>query len=135
METVIFPDLEKELVAGLTSALAARSESYAQGVKVCTIKPAPDVVPYPSRIVVIRGDGGPALDHVRKMERAGLTIWADTYEDASNLARLVEALVKNLVGEKIKNVNVALSPVRVAEEGPQECRYLTVEFITKGTDL
>lgn len=135
MAKVIFPDVEKVLVASLTAALAARSEAVAQNVKVATIKPAADVSPYPSKIVVIRGDGGPSLDHVRKMERIGLTIWADTYADASSLARLVEAIIPSLTGSAIKLATVQLSPVRVAEDGPQECRYMTVEVITKGTDL
>lgn len=135
MEKVIFPDVEKVLVASLKAALAARTENYAQNVHVATIKPAADVNPYPSRIVVLRGDGGPKLDHVRKMERIGVTIWADTYADASKLARLVEALTTDLTGPEIKLVNVVLSPVRVAEEGAQECRYLTLEVITKGTTL
>ena len=69
------------------------------------------------------------------MERIGVTIWANTYAEASSLARLVEALTTDLTGPEIKLVNVVLSPVRVAEEGPQECRYLTLELITKGTDL
>lgn len=135
MEKVIFPDIEKVVVAGLVNLLASRTEPVAHNVKVATIKPAPDVSPYPSKVIVVRGDGGPKLDQVRKMERLGLTIWADTYADASGLARLVEALVTDLAGEEIKYVNVALSPVRVAEDGPQECRYLTIEVITKGTDL
>lgn len=109
MEKVIFPDIEKVVVSGLATLLAARSETVAQDVKVATIKPAPDVSPYPSKMIVVRGDGGPKLDHVRKMERLGLTIWADTYADASSLARLVEALVSDLTGDEIKYVNVVLS--------------------------
>ena len=132
---VIFPDIEKILVQGLQSALDARSESFAQDVAVSTIKPASDVTPYPDRIVVIRGDGGPRLDHVRKLERAGITIWAEDYQTASSLGYLVEALVKELTIDGIKLVDIALSPVRVAEETQQECRYMTIEVITQGTNL
>jgi hypothetical protein len=132
---VIFPDIEKVLVGALTAAISARTESYAQNVVISTIKPSPEVSPYPSRIITIRGDGGPELDYVRKEERVGITIWADTYSDASNLARLVEALVKGLTGEYIKLVEINLSPVRIDEAGPQECRYITIQCITKGTAL
>lgn len=135
MVNVIFPDIEKVLVGALKTAIDARPESYAQDVVISTIKPSPEVSPYPSRIITIRGDGGPELDYVRKQERVGITIWADTYSDASNLARLVEALVKGLTGEYIKLIDINLSPVRIDEAGPQECRYITIQCITKGTAL
>lgn len=135
MEKVIFPDVESVLVAGLKAALAERSEEYAQGVHVGTIKPAPDVNPYPSRIITVRSDGGPQLDDVRKQERVGMIISCDTYADANRLSRLIEALVKTLVGEQLKLVTVVLSPVRMAEVGTQEVRYMTLEVISKGTAL
>jgi hypothetical protein len=135
MEEVIFPDIEKVLVAAIKSALNARTETYATNVFVATKKPAPDVTPYPAKIVTIRSDGGPQLDDVRKQERVGIHVWADSYSDASDLARLLEALLKQMTGEEIKFVNVALSPVRVDEEGPQECRFMTIQVITKGATL
>jgi hypothetical protein len=135
MTAVIFPDVEAVLVRDLTAALAGNPSQLAAGVRVATIKPAADESPYPSKIVVIRNDGGPQLDDVRKLERIGVTIWCNTYQDASRLARLVEALVKQMTGTEIKLVEVILSPVRVDEAGPQECRYMTLEVITKGTPL
>lgn len=135
MPAVIFPDIEKVLVAAIKAELDDRSESYAQDVVVATKKPAPDVSPYPSRIVTVRSDGGPKLDWVRKSERVGITIWADTYADASNLARLIEALSITMTGEHIKLMQVILSPIRIDEPGTQECRYLTLELITKGSTL
>lgn len=135
MPAVIFPDIEKVLVAAIQAELDDRAESYAQDVVVATKKPAADISPYPSRIVTIRSDGGPKLDWVRKSERVGITIWADTYSDASNLARLIEALSITMTGEHIKLMQVILSPIRIDEPGPQECRYLTLELITKGSTL
>lgn len=132
---VIFPDVEKVLVEAISTALAARTEPVAEDVHVSTIKPAPDFTPYPSKMVVVRGDGGPQLDWVRKLERVGITIWADTYAEASDLARLLEALLKEMTGDEIKLVTIVLSPVRVAEESPAECRYLTIEVTTKGIEL
>lgn len=135
MAAVIFPDAEKVLVRDLSAALAARVEPIAADVWVSTIKPAADQNPYPSKIVTIRNDGGPQLDHVRKLVRIGLTIWADTYQDASELAQLVEALVKQLTGTEIKFVKITMAAVRVDEAGPQEARYMTFEVILKGTAL
>jgi hypothetical protein len=131
---VIFPDLEQVLVAGLTSALEGRDEPEAQDVYVATIKPA-DLSPYPERLVIVRADGGAELDHVRRQERVGVTVWCDTYSDANALSRLVEALLKGLTGVYIKQVSIALSAARVPEMGLQECRYITLEVITKGTEL
>jgi hypothetical protein len=135
MPAVIFPDIEKVLVAAIKAELATRTEAYAQNVFVATKKPAPDVKPYPARIIAIRSDGGPKLDWIRKSERIGITIWANTYSDASDLARLIEALSITLTGDEVKLAQVILSPVRVDEAGPQECRYMTLELITKGSTL
>ena len=132
---VIFPDVEKILVAGLRAAIDVRTESYTNNVFIATKKPGPKTNPYPNRIITIRTDGGPQLDDVRKMERIGLTVYATTYEDASDLSRLVGALVRTLTGEYIKLVEVILSPVRVDEESQEEVRYMTLEVITKGTTL
>ena len=135
LPAVIFPDVEKVLVADIKTKLTARSESYTNGVTVATIKPAPDVSPYPTKIVVIRSDGGPELDHVRKLERISVLVYANTYSDASNLARMVQALFRTTTGEDIKQVTAVLSPVRVDEEGPQQARYMTFEIITKAKTL
>lgn len=135
MEPVIFPDVEKVLVAALKAELSSRSEPVAANVHVSTIKPSPKMSPYPTKIITVRSDGGTHLDHVRRMERLGLSIYADTYSDASELARLVEALVRTLTSNEIKLIDVVLSPVRIDEAGAQEHRYMTLQIITKGTDL
>jgi len=131
---VIFPNVERILVAGLSAALEARTETYAADVLVTTKKPAADAV-QPARCVVIRADGGATLDDVRKTERVGITVWADTYADASDLAHLVAALSKSVTGADIKKVDVSLSPTRLGEENQQEARYLVLELIVKGSNL
>jgi len=135
MPAVIFPEIEKVLVAAIQAELDSRAEAYAQDVHVATKKPAPDVNPYPARIVVIRSDGGAQLDWIRKSERVGITIWANDYAQASDLARLIEALAITLTGNEIKLSRIIMSPIRIDEAGPQECRYLTLELITKGSTL
>lgn len=132
---VIFPDVEKVLVAGLKAVIADRTEAFCQDVWVSTIKPGPKVTPYPERIIVVRSDGGPQLDDVRKMTRIGLTVFAKSYADASDLSYMVAGLVRTLTGEHIKLVEVILSPVRIDEESEEEVRYMTLEIITKGYDL
>lgn len=133
--TVIFPDIEKVLVAGLKSALAGRDEPVAQNVYVATKKPAPDYTPYPSKMVVVRADGGPQLDDVRKTERIGINIWCDNYADANELSYLVAALMKTLTGDSVKFVNMVLSPIRIDEASTEEHRYSTFELIVKASEL
>jgi hypothetical protein len=135
MPAVIFPDIERVLVQEISSQLNARTEPFTSNVLVATKKPAPDKTPYPSRIVVIRSDGGEQIDWVRKIDRIGITVWANTYSDASDLARIISALAVTLTGEEIKASRVVLSPTRIDEAGPQECRYMTLELITKGSTL
>lgn len=135
MPSVIFPDVEKILTVALKNELDNRTEVYTADVHVSTIKPGPDVKPYPRRIVTIRSDGGQKLDWVRKLERVGINVYADTYADASDLAHLIEALSVSLTGNEIKLSRVALSPTRVNEEGPQQSRYLVLELTIKGSSL
>jgi hypothetical protein len=135
LPAVIFPDVEKILVAEIKQKLNQRDETYTNAVTVSTKKPGPDVKPYPKKSVVIRSDGGPEIDHVRKLERIGVSVYASTYADASDLARMVQALMRTTTGRDIKQVTAVLSPVRVDEEGPQEARYMTFEIITKAKTL
>jgi hypothetical protein len=133
--SVIFPDPVKTIVSGLVAALEARTEPVASEVYVATKMPPASLVPYPSKIVTIRSDGGPKLDEVRQFIRIGVNVYADTYADASELAYLVDALAEDLRGEQIKMVTTVLSPTRVPEDSEQEHRYLTWEIITKGSTL
>jgi hypothetical protein len=135
VEIVIYPDTEKVLVAALQGLLDGRSESIAADVHVSTIKPPSDLTPYPSKTVVIRSDGGADLDHVRRLDRISVNIWAPNYSDANELARLVASLIRDVTGDAIKNVRLVLHPVRVDEEGPDEHRYLTAEVVVKATTL
>jgi hypothetical protein len=132
---VIFPDVEKILVGALKDSLLTRSETYAQNVHVSTKKPAPDFSPYPSKIVTIRSDGGPLKTDVTKLERVGINVYADAYDVASDLSKLVEALMRSLTGEYIKLVEIILSPVRVDEMSEEEVRYMTLELVVKGSNL
>lgn len=135
MEVVVYPDTEKVLSAALQGLLDGRPEPVAANVRVCTVKPSSDVVPYPPKVVVIRSDGGVDLDHVRRLDRVGINVWCPTYAEANDLSRLVAALVRDITGPDIKNVRVVLHPVRIDELGPDEHRYLSVELVLKGSNL
>jgi hypothetical protein len=133
--SVIFHDVEKTIVNGLTSLLESRTEPIAADVFVATKKPSASLVPYPSKMVIIRSDGGPKADYVRQILRIGVNVWAETYAEANELSYLVDALGEELRGEVIKMVSTTLAPTRVPEDSEEEHRYLTWEVVTKGITL
>jgi hypothetical protein len=132
----IFPDVEKLLVARLKSNFESSSESFASNVTVATKKPAAEVSPYPTRIVTVRTDGGLGLERgLTKTERIGVNVYAATYSDASNLARLVEAWMRTFTSGDIKRVETTMSPVRVDNNAKEEQRYMTFELVVKASSL
>ena len=127
---VIFPDVELWACGWLRTALDARTEPYADGVKVGTTVPNPR----PARLVTIRRDGGPRLDTVRESARIGVNVWAGTEQDASDLAALVRALLWSAPdGAPVCRVVELSGPSPVADDQPR--RYMTFELIVKGADL
>lgn len=132
----IFPDVEKLLVSRLKDALSASSKSYASGVTVATKKPSASVSPYPERIVTVRADGGAAIERgLTKAERIGVNVFAKTYSDASSLALLVEAYMREFNWGDIKLVETTMSPVRVDNDGVEEQRYMTFQMVVKASTL
>jgi hypothetical protein len=129
--TIIFPDIEPIIVSYLQDSLPA----YGYGTtSVATKKPAPDATT-PSSSIVVTGAYQATLDHVRREASAILDIYATDYATASELASLVAALMPDILGAEFKKSDVALGPVRQADEGPQEKRSLSVDFIVKGITL
>ncbi len=134
--STIFPDVEKLIVARLSSALSAMSGALTTGVVVATVKPAAGVKPYPAKIVTVRADGGTQLVRgLTKSERVGVNVYANTYANASGLALIVESLMRSGVWGDIKFVQTTMSPVRVDNDGPQEQRYITFEVVVKASSL
>jgi hypothetical protein len=131
-----FADVEPLLVEYLFDALAASEDPVAASVLVSVKKPDAAESPYPSKIVTVRSDGG--MDTQRNLirsERIGVNVWADTYADASNLASLVDAILRDCKTGAIKLVETQMSPVRVPNEGKQEQRYMTYQLVVKAADL
>lgn len=127
--TVIFPDIEKVLVAYFNSALAG------QDVRVGTIHSEPDEDTPSKQLVINVSYGFETEQKVTKEATVTLDIYADTYGEANELGLLVEALVRGSVGEEIKHVEVRLGPTRTTEETQQERRSIDVLLIIKGTNL
>lgn len=132
----IFPDVEKLLVSRLKSSINAVSLPYTADVTVATKKPAPDVSPYPARIVTVRADGGSErVRGITKTERVGINVYAANYSDASSLALFIESVMRTFNWGDIKLVQTLMSPVRVDNEATQEQRYMTFELVLKASDF
>lgn len=126
LQTVIFPDGEMELVKALKQAFTTHGQPITTNVLVSVRKASPQVSPQPTKQVIIRSDGGTVLHSgTHKEERFGINVWASTFEEASQLANVLEAILKTLSTDKIKKVEISLSPTRVDYDGKEEQRYIT----------
>jgi hypothetical protein len=129
---VTFPDVELVTTAYLRTALAARPEACATGVKVGTRTPNPR----PARLITIRRDGGPRLDVAREAARIGVNVWAATEQDVSDLANLVRALLWSAPnGAPICKVTELTGPTPVVDASATPLRYMTFELLCRGSDL
>lgn len=131
---VIFPDIEKTLVAYFNSALAAVGSEIATGVRVATKKAQPDDE-QPSKEIVITAGWDSEDNYVLKSAIVTIQVFASDYSDANELGLLVESLSRGCVGDAIKRAEVRLGPVRIADEGAQEKRFIELAVMVKGTTL
>lgn len=138
MAGVIHPDVEAFLIGHLSAALVARAESYAASVRVSNKVPSEqpgDPWPTSKRLVVIRDDGGPALGDVRALVRLGISVWAATDAETSDLANLTSALVGACEGYGPVRRSEAARPYDVTETSGRPCHYFTAELVVRGVGL
>lgn len=128
---VVQPDVELWATGYLRAALGDRGEAFASDVLVSNTVP----VPRQPRMVVVRRDGGPRLDVVREAARLGVRVWAGSEQDATDLARLVAALLWAAPdGAPVVRVTQPGGISPVADESKQPLRYMTFEITTRGTE-
>lgn len=127
---VEFPDVELWATVYLRLALAARSEPYAAGVLVGVV--VPDT--RRDRMVMVRRDGGPRLDQVRESARLTVRVWGRTEQEASDLARLVAALLwASPDGDPVLRVTQNSGPSPIPDEQPQ--RLMSFDVVVRGTQI
>lgn len=131
---LIFPDIEKTLVAYFKQALEAQETELAADVRVATKHSQPDETTPSKQLVIVASYDQETTDKVTRLASVTLDVYADDYATASSLALLVEALARECTGAEIKRAELRLGPVRTSEEGQQERRSLDVELTVKGTD-
>lgn len=132
---VIHDDLEMFLVGWFRSAVAARGESYAQNVEVDRV----EYEPLPSRMLVIRDDGGPETGVVTGERQVGVSILAGTKanpKSAKDLAALVHALASRIPSPDPTNPVAAVlgktAPVLVPEQQERARAYFTLRLSVVG---
>lgn len=138
MSATIFPDVELLLIERLSDTRDASTDTTWDNVVVATKKPHATTSPYPTKLVIVRCDGGVTRSRgLVRTERVGISIYAAEYASASNLARLVESSMRTYNYGEIKLVETILSPTRIEESSTDtdEKRYITFEVTTKASSL
>ena len=132
--SVIFSDLEPIIVEHIQNSLDSYGGTVASNVRVATRK-APPQATQPSKEVIIAVSYGVTTNKVIREASAVIDIYADDYATASDLASLVAALIIDVESDPIKMAEVNVGPIRVPNQGPQEQRSMTVDFVVKGSTL
>lgn len=123
------PDAELVVSGYLRTALAARTEPYAASVRVSNAKAGTTV-----RQVVVRRDGGPQRG-LFDFPRLGVNVWAATEQDATDLARLTQALLLDSPGTAGIVQATSLSGPSPVPDAAGPHRYLTVELKIRCANL
>jgi len=126
---VVFPDVELWATAHLRTALAARPEAYAADVYVSNVMPEVRR----DRMVLVRRDGGPT-SRLRDTARLTVNVWGHTEQEATDLARLVGALLWAAPdGDPVIYITQPTGPTPVADPSRQPLRLQTFELTVRGT--
>jgi hypothetical protein len=123
---LIFPDIEKVLVAYFNEALAS------EGVRVATKFSQPDEETPDKQLIIIASLDQTTGDRVTRLGSVTLEVYASDYPTASALGYQVEALVRGATINGIKRADVRLGPVRTTEDSQLERRSLDVEVVVQG---
>jgi hypothetical protein len=124
---LVAPDVELWGCQTLRSALAGRTESYATHVYVGVRIPDPRR----DRMVILRRDGG-LQGEVRDQPRLAVQVYAMTEQDATDLARLVLALLWAAPdGKPVLSVSVSSGPSQVDDPSGQQLRYMVLNIATR----
>lgn len=134
LPAVVFADVELWAGSYLRGRLAGRVEAFAAGVFVGNVVPGTRR----DRMVVVRRDGGPRVSPVLDAARLSVRVWGRTEQEATDLARLVRALLHDATSDEdgpVVRVVDQSGPSPVADESGQPLRYLVIEFLMRGSAL
>lgn len=140
MPAIVWADVEAWGVDYLTRGLFLAEPDYPEAVDVMVRNRVPteregDLWPASHRLVVVRDDGGQWLGDVRAVARIGVQVWAESHERATDLARLVVALLGGAEGDGPVRRARPSRPYTVSDEEGRPKRYLTAELVIRGGNL
>lgn len=139
LPAILFADAELWACGYLRTSLAARAEDYTDDVFVSNSIPANPITGEPERrdrMVIVRRDGGSTSQRVLDNPRLGIQCWAQTTQDAVDLARMTLALLIAAPGDdEVKACRNPTGPTRVPDPSRQPLAYITAELVMKGTQL
>jgi hypothetical protein len=129
-EIVLYRDAEYEVTTYLRTALAGRSETYAQSVDVGTRKPTSFEPP----VVAVRRAGGLSDSIVIDHPRVDVQVWHTDDAKAHDLTQLCRALLFRMPGSGgVIRVRDFLGPTPIPDPETSSPRYLfTVELHMRG---
>ena len=138
--TVIHTDLEMFLVTWLRAKLAARFEPVCASVMVSNVEPGST---WPSKLVVVRDDGGDDTSAVTDERSIGVRVYAGSMSDptdAIQLAHIVRSLLWQCPavepGNPVAAVTRLSSPIAVHDnQHAPACRYITGDLVVVGTEF
>lgn len=138
LPVVLFDDLELWATGALRTALAARSEPYTDDVYVSNDYPLDPATGEPTRrprMVIVRRDGGPRLDVAREEAQMGVNVWAETTQDANDLARMTAALLwSSPDGDPVVKVEQISGLTPIDDPSKQPRVYMTFAITYRGAD-
>ena len=120
---VIFPDLEAIIVAYLKSVLDTQ-------IFVATKKPIGDN--QPAKQVIIKAAYNGERERMLRVASLTMHVYAQGDIEATDLALLVEAHMRDFHDSSIKSARLVLGAVRLPEESLMEKRGIDIELIVKG---
>jgi hypothetical protein len=139
LPVVIFDDIELWATGYLRPLLDTSDEDYTADVYVSNEIPKDPDSGEPvrhDRMVIVRRDGGSTLRRLFDQPRLSVNCWATNKDHATDLARLVAALLCAAPGDaQVKAVDQTSGPTRIPEPSGQPRVYCTFNILTKGSHL
>jgi hypothetical protein len=139
LPVVLFDDIELWATGTLRTMLAARAEPYTDNVYIGNDLPRNATTGEPERrprMVTVRRDGGPR-DEAAPLESPSIAVnvWAETDQDANDLARMVAALLwSSPDGDPVVKVTQTTGPSDINDPSGQPRKYMTFDLRSRGTD-
>lgn len=125
---ILYPDIELVLTTFFRAELPAHGEA---GVYVSNRMPDTRR----DRMVLVRRDGGSPAELLDR-PRVSISVWDTTEQGATDLARIVHALISATAdGSPVLHADPQSGPTPVADPSGQPLRLIVAEFYTRGEVL